>query len=43
MKNCSNYLKIRTGWLCCIVMCPEDADRMANSVDPDKTAPLEAV
>ena len=24
-------------------MCPKDADRMANSVDPDQTAPLGAV
>ena len=24
-------------------MCPNDADGMANSVDPDQTAPLEAV
>ena len=23
-----------------MVMCPKDADRMANSVDPDQTAPL---
>ena len=23
-----------------IVMCPKDADGMANSVDPDQTAPL---
>ena len=25
------------------VMCPKDADRMANSADPDQTAPLGAV
>ena len=25
------------------LMCPEDADGMANSVDPDQTAPLGAV
>ena len=24
-------------------MCPKDADEMANSVDPDQTAPLGAV
>ena len=24
-------------------MCPKDVDRIANSVDPDQTAPLEAV
>ena len=24
-------------------MCPKDADVIANSVDPDQTAPLEAV
>ena len=24
-------------------MCPKDADRIANSVDPDQTAPIGAV
>ena len=37
-KNCCNYLKIWTMWLYHIVMSPKDADRMANSVDPDQTA-----
>ena len=27
----------------CSVIGPKDADRMANSVDPDQTAPLETV
>ena len=26
-------------WLYYAVMCPKDADRMANSVDPDQTVP----
>ena len=30
-------------WLYYRVMCPNDADGMANSVDPDQTAPLGAV
>ena len=30
-------------WLYNRVMSPNDADGMANSVDPDQTAPLEAV
>ena len=30
-------------WLYHRVMCPNDADRIANSVDPDQTAPLGAV
>ena len=30
-------------WLYHRVMSPNDADRMANSVDPDQTAPLGAV
>ena len=25
------------------VVCPKDADRMVNSVDPDQTAPLRAL
>ena len=33
----------RTRWLCHRVMRSEDADMMANSVDPDQTAPLGAV
>ena len=30
-------------WLYHRLMSPNDADRMANSVDPDQTAPLGAV
>ena len=30
-------------WLYKRVMSPKDVDRMANSVDPDQTAPLVAV
>ena len=30
-------------WLYYSVMCPNNADKMANSVDPDQTAPLGAV
>ena len=30
-------------WLYHRVMSPNDADRMANSVDPDQTAPVGAV
>ena len=30
-------------WLYHRVMSPNDADRMANKVDPDQTAPLGAV
>ena len=28
------------GFTIIIVMCPEDADEMANSVDPEQNAPL---
>ena len=42
-KICSNHSKIWTMWLYHRVMCPKNADRMANSVDPDQTAPLGAV
>ena len=35
--------KILTMWLYHRVMSPNDADRMANSADPDQTAPLGAV
>ena len=35
--------KIQTMWLYHKVMCPKDADRMANSLDPDQTGPLGAV
>ena len=36
-------VKISTLWLYHRVMSPNDADGMANSVDPDQTAPLGAV
>ena len=43
-KNiCCNHSKIWTLWLYYSVMSPNDADGMANSVDPDQTAPLRAV
>ena len=38
-----NHSKIWTMWLYHRVMSPNDAYRMANSVDPDQTAPLGAV
>ena len=37
-KICCNHSKIWTMWLYHRVMSPNDADRMANSVDPDQTA-----
>ena len=40
---CCNHSKIWSMWLFHRVMSPNDADRMANSVDPDQTAPLGAV
>ena len=42
-KICCNHSKVWTMWLYHRVMSPNDADRMANSVDPDQTAPLGAV
>ena len=36
-------LKFEPMWLYHRVMSPNDADGMANSVDPDQTAPLGAV
>ena len=42
-KICCNHSKIWTLWLYYSVMSPNDADGMANSVDPDQTAPLGAV
>ena len=42
-KICCNHSKIWNMWLYHRVMCPNDADGMANSVDPDQTAPLGAV
>ena len=38
-----NHSKIWTMWLYHRAMSPNDADGMANSVDPDQTAPLGAV
>ena len=38
-KICCNQSKIWTMWLYRRVMSPNDADGMANSVDPDQTAP----
>ena len=38
-----HHSKTWTMWLYHRVMCPNDADRMANSADPDQTAPLGAV
>ena len=40
---CCNHSKIWTKWLNHRVMSPKYADGMANSVDPDQTAPLGAV
>ena len=40
---CCNQSKIWTMWLYNRVMSLNDADGMANSVDPDQTAPLGAV
>ena len=42
-KLCCNHSEIWTMWLYHRVMSPNDADKMANSVDPDQTAPLGAV
>ena len=42
-KICCNHSKIWTMWLYHRVMSPNDADGMANNVDPDQTAPLGAV
>ena len=42
-KICWNHSKIWTVWLYHRAMSPNDADGMANSVDPDQTAPLGAV
>ena len=42
-KICCNHSKIWTMWFYPRVMSPNDADGMANSVDPDQTAPLGAV
>ena len=42
-KNCGNHINIWTVWFYHRVMSPNDADGMANSVDPDQTAPPGAV
>ena len=42
-KICCNHSKIWIMWLCHRVMSLNDADGMANSEDPDQTAPLGAV
>ena len=41
-KICYNHSKIRTMWLYHRVTSPNNADGMANRVDPDQTAPLGA-
>ena len=38
-KNCCNHSKIWTKWLYHRVISPNDADGIANSVDPDQNAP----
>ena len=40
---CCNHSKVWTIWLYHRLMSPTDADGVANSVDPDQTAPLGAV
>ena len=40
---CCKHPKLWTMWLYHRVMSPNDANGMANSVDPDQTAPLGAV
>ena len=40
---CCNHSKIWTMWLYLKVMSLNNADGIANSVDPDQTAPLGAV
>ena len=42
-KICCNHSKSWIMWLYHRIMSPNDADRIANSVDPDQTAPLGAV
>ena len=41
-KICYNHPKSLTMWFYLRVMCPNDAEGIANSVDPDQTAPLGA-
>ena len=40
---CCNHPKIRTTWLYNWEKCPKHVDGIANSVDPDQSAPLGAV
>ena len=42
-NNCHNCPKIGKVWWNIALMHPKEADAMANSVDPDQTASLEAV
>ena len=42
-KMCCNHSKVWIMWLYHRVMSPNNADGMANTVDPDQTAPLGAV
>ena len=42
-KICCNHSKNLSMWFYHRVMSQNDADGMANSVDPDQTAPLGAV
>ena len=42
-NNCHNYPKIGKVGCNIALMHPKEADAMANSVDPDQTASLEAV
>ena len=42
-KICCDHSKMWTMWLYHRVMSPNDAEGVANSVDPDQTAPLGAV
>ena len=36
-QKCCNYPKIQTRWFDHKALYPKDADKMANSVDPDHT------
>ena len=42
-KNCCNYTKIRTILLYHGVMSPNDADGMANGVDPDQSLKMSEI
>ena len=43
LKYCCDYSKIWTKLLYHTVILPYNADKMANSVDPDQTAPEEVI